>query len=228
MNQNNFSDTVGYFLDHRHWKQALQLLKFQLEAKKKNKHFNSLEMFYYEKLEASFAELESKEYFENKVANNLFYGLSKEFAVIPYTIPKSNLGLRQYKFMTCPLRILYYAIGLYLLELSWEYLGYHKSHKQIHAGSGGSLCLVKGKLKLEPSSIFYKQHYDKFRNRVRKENKGNTKRKVVIRLDIANYFDELSIPKLLDLLERRVKPSIQKKMRYDATTQTNLFRFLIL
>ena len=225
MNQNNFLDTVGYFLDHRHWVEALKLLKFQLEAKKKNKHFNSLEMFYYEKLEASFEELESKEYFENKVANNLFYGLSKEFAVVPYTIPKPNLGLRKYKFMTCPLRILYYAVGLYLLELSQEYLRYHKSHNQIHAGSGGDLRLVKSKLNLEPNSIFYKKHYDKFRNRVRKENKGNTKRKVVIQLDIANYFDELSIPKLLDLLARRVKPSIQKKMRYDATTQTQLVSF---
>ena len=51
-----------------------------------------------------------------KVANNRFYGLSKEFEIVPYTIPKSNLGLRRYKFMTCPMRVLYYAIGFICLN----------------------------------------------------------------------------------------------------------------
>ena len=72
MNQNNPYDMpqLGYFLDyHRHWLQALRLLKFQLEMKEKNKHFNTLEMFYYEKLKESFEELESEEYFETRIAN---------------------------------------------------------------------------------------------------------------------------------------------------------------
>ena len=46
-------------------------------------------------------ELESEEYFKTRIANNLFYGL-KEFTVVPYTLPKANLGLRRYKFMTLP------------------------------------------------------------------------------------------------------------------------------
>ena len=226
MNQNNFPNTVGHFLDHRHWVQALQLLKFQLKAKKKNKHFNTLEMFYYEKFEASFAELESEEYFKNKVANNLFYGLNKEFAVIPYTIPKSNLGLRQYKFMTCPLRILYYAIGLYLLELSQEYLQDRKPHKHIDANYGGNLFFDENQeLNLKLNHIFYKPHYKQFRKSLRQEIKDNTERKVVIKLDIENYFDELSIPKLLHLLKKRVKPSIRQKMRYKAKTRAQLVSF---
>ena len=225
MNQNN-SDTVGYFLDYRYWKQALQLLKFQLKAKKKNKHFNTLEMFYYEKIKASFAELESEEYFKNKVANNLFYGLNKEFAVIPYTIPKSNLGLRQYKFMTCPLRILYYAIGLYLLELSQEYLQDRKPHEHIDANYGGNLFFDENQeLNLKLNRIFYKPHYKQFRKSLRQEIKDNPERKVVIKLDIENYFDELSIRKLLDLLEERVKPNIKPKMRYDPETQAQLVSF---
>ena len=63
MNQNNSYDTpqLGYFLDYnRHWVEALRLLKYQLETKEKNKHFNTLEMFYYEKLEESFEELKSE------------------------------------------------------------------------------------------------------------------------------------------------------------------------
>ena len=247
MNQNDFLDTVGYFLDYHHWVEALRLLEFQLEMKdsnnskkkkkkeKKNKHFNNLEMFYYEKLQKSFGKLRGKKYFENRIANNLFYGLSKEFAVVLYTIPKSKLGLRQYKFMTCPLRTLYYAIGLYLLELSQEYLCQHyknkKLYKHIHANYGGNLHLENlysenQELNLnKPDNAFYKPHYDEFCDQLEEEIKDNTARKVVIKLDIENYFDELSIPKLLELLERHVKPSIRKKMRYDAKTQDQLVSF---
>lgn len=232
MNQNNNVPQLGYFLDYKcHWLQALDLLKYQLETKKGNKskkgnrHFNTLEMFYYEKLEEFFEKLESEEYFKTRIVNNLFYGL-KEFAVVPYTRPKSNLGLRRYKFMTCPMRVLYYAVGLYLFQLSQEYLReYYKSHEHIHANYGGNLYLEDGKLNLKPDNIFYQKHYKKFRKKLRQEIRSNTERKVVIYLDIENYFDELSIPKLLDLLEKRVKPSTQREMRYDATTQTQLVSF---
>ena len=79
-------------------------------------------MSHYENLSKSFNRLKSKRYFNTTVANNLFYGLSREFAIVPYTIPKSNLGLRRYKFMTCPMRVLYNAVGIYLIELSKDYL----------------------------------------------------------------------------------------------------------
>ena len=235
MNQNNSYDTpqLGYFLDYnRHWVQALRLLKYQLKTKKGNKrkkghrHFNTLEMFYYEKLEEFFEKLESKEYFKTRIANNLFYGL-KEFAVVPYTLPKSNLGLRRYKFMTLPMRVLYYAVGLYLVELSEEYLReYYQPHNHIHANYGGNLRFVDAnKLNLNLNSIYHQSHYQKFRAKVRWEKKGDTRRKVMIRLDIENYYDELSIPKLLDLLKERVKPSIQREMHYDETTQVQLVSF---
>ena len=227
MNHNNSYDTpqLGYFLDyHRHWVEALKLLKYQLETKKKNRHFNTLEMFHYEKLEKSFGELEVEQYFSDRVANNLFYGL-KEFAVVPYTLPKSHLGLRRYKFMTLPMRVLYYAVGLYLLKLSEEYLQDYKSHKHIQANYGGNLRFEDDKLNLNLNSVYYQSHYQKFRAKVNWEKEGNTKRKVMIRLDIENYYDELSISKLLDLLKEHVKPSIQREMHYDETTQTQLISF---
>ena len=227
MNQNDLYDTpqLGYFLDyHRHWVEALRLLKFQLKTKKENRHFNTVEMCYYEKLDEPFKILEDKEYFNNRVANNLFYGL-KEFTIIPYTIPKSNLGLRRYNFMTCPMRVLYYAVGLYLLELSEEYLQDYKSHKHIHANYGGNLHLAAGKLNRKLDNIYYQSHYKRFRKRLRQEIKGNPQPKVVIYLDIENYFDELNIPKLLNLLEKRVKPSIQRDRHYNETTREQLISF---
>ena len=228
MNQNNSYDTpqLGYFLNyHRHWVEALNLLKFQLETKKKNRHFNTLEMFYYEKLEEFFGILESAEYFETRIANNLFYGL-KEFVVVPYTLPKANLGLRRYKFMTLPMRVLYYAVGLYLLRLSKEYLEeYYQPHKHIHANYGGNLRFEADELNLNLNSIYYQSHYQKFRAKVNWEKENDTRRKIMIRLDIANYYDELSISKLLDLLKERVKPGIQREMHYDETTQVQLVSF---
>ena len=172
---------LGYFLEHSHWLEGLKLLKYQLEIKKENRHFRTLEMCYYEKLEQSLEKLEDKEYFNTRIANNLFYGLRKEFAVFPYMIPKSNLGLRRYKFMACPMRVLYYAVGIYLLELSKDYLKEnHCSLDRIHASYGGKLSLNdEGKLKLKPDRIYYKTHYEEFCREVKKENKKDTERKVV-------------------------------------------------
>ena len=225
---------LGHFLDyHRHWLQGLELLKSQLDQlketkkRKPNPHFNTLDMYYYAKLEQSFAKFVDEDYFQSRIANNRFYGLSKEFEVVPYTIPKSHLGLRKYKFMTCPMRVLYYAIGVYLVELSQEYLDDYASHEQIHSRYGGKLNFNRktGKLDRSLNSILYKKHYKKFGRQVTREIEAGTDRTVVIRLDIENYFDEISIPRLLDLLQERIKPSIRKEMHFDETTQAQLVSF---
>ena len=127
--------------------------------------------------------------------------------------------------MTLPMRVLFHAVGLYLLELSQEYLQDCRSHEHIHTNYGGKLHLEAGKLKLKSDSVYYYSHYREFRGKVKQENAGNTERKVVIQLDIENYFDELSIPKLLDLLKERIKPSIQREMYYDEITQVQLVSF---
>ena len=99
MAKNPLSDTppqLGYFLEYRFWDNALDLLEYQLSLKPDNKHFNTLSMFYYERLcSADKQQLRDPEYFENRIANNLLYGLEKEFAICSYPIPKSNLGLRK-------------------------------------------------------------------------------------------------------------------------------------
>ncbi len=227
----NDTSQFGHFLEYRHWLQALELLEYQLDRKKTNRHFWTLEMSYYERLRGAFDRLRTKRYFNSMVANNLFYGLSKEFAVIPYTIPKSNLGLRRYKFMTCPIRVLYYAVGIYLLELSKDYLKEnHTTQDRIRACYGGNVQfneqgnLIK-KSKCIPDPIYYRPYYDNFCEEVTKETEKDTERKVVIRLDIQNFFDELSIPKLLDLLEISVDDSVKTRLHYDETTYGQIVSF---
>ena len=227
----NDAPQFGHFLEYRHWLQALELLEYQLDRKMTNRFFRTLEMSHYENLRKSFNRLKSDKYFNTTVANNLFYGLSREFAIVPYTIPKSNLGLRRYKFMTCSMRVLYNAVGIYLIELSKDYLQENYStHDRIRAGYGGNLqfneqgnIIKKPKPIQEP--IYHVPHYENFCEEVEKEKEENTERKVVIRLDIQNFFDELSIPKLLGLLETRVNYSVKTKLHFDETTYGQLVSF---
>ncbi len=186
-------------------------------------------MFYYERLDSTDKQkLRDPKYFEQRVANNLLYGLEQEFAIHSYPVPKSNLGLRKYRFFTYPMRIAYYAIGLYVLRLSQELVQqYYKSHERIHADYGGSLLFDEktDKLQLSYNGIWYKPHYRRFRSRVRRAVQGNVNNRVVIHIDIQNYFEELSIPTLLGFLTENVKPSIQKEMKFDPITRGQIASF---
>ena len=219
---------LGYFLSYRYWRNAVNLLLFQLKTKKDNKHFNTLSMFYYEGLKKKAKKLK-KQYFKKRVASNLFYGLEDEFAIIPYTIPKSNLGLRKYKFFTLPLRVAYYSVGLYFVELSQEFVKefYLCYCNKVFSEYGGKLFFDRqtGNLSLTYDSIWYKPHYKRFRKKVLGETIDDLNDKVVMHVDIQNYYDEISIPILLRLLEQFVKPSVKKNLRFDAITQGQIEAF---
>ena len=222
--------SLGYFLTFVLWKEALKLLNFQISSQEKNKHFKTLSMIYYKKLGIAVSDLEPEEYFESKVANNLFYGLEKEFAILPYVVPKSGLGLRNYKFLTYPMRALYYAIGLYFLKLSEEFLNnFFNKRKYICSYYGGRIYFDKDELKVTKNNIYFKSYYKSFRNRIRKEVSKDVNRKIIIRLDIQDYYDEISIPTLLEHLDIYIKSSQKANMRFDATTKDQIaffFRFL--
>ena len=130
---------LGHFIDSKLWQDALDLLRFQIKQKRSNRHSNTLSMFYYEKVDADCLDDETQTYFKTKISSNLFYGLKKEFAVFSYVIPKPGLGLRDYKFFTYPMRVIYYTVGLYLLKLSQEFLNEtHKKVKTIEAFYGNT------------------------------------------------------------------------------------------
>jgi AbiA family abortive infection protein len=216
----------GYFIDIPLWKDALKLLRFQIEQKKKNRHFNTLSMFYYEEINADFLDDDAAEYFKVKISSNLFYGLKKEFSIIPYVIPKLGLGLRDYKFFTYPMRVVYYSVGLYLLKLSQEFLTEnYKKNKRINAFYGGDLSYKEGKLYLTPNNIYYRSFHQKFKSEIEKETRSNSEYKIILQLDIENYFNELSILKLLQFLDHFIKPSLKSKMNYDIFTREQMVCF---
>lgn len=222
--------TIGHFLTYDIWQDALRLLNAHVEGQESNKHFKTLSMIYYKKLGSSVKLLETTDFFEKYVINNLFYGLESEFAIYPYIIPKSGLGLRNYKFFTYPLRAIYDSIGLYLLKLSDEFLrNYYRKNPNIRSFYGGGVYFQNDRLVITKNNIYFSSYYRNFRNEVRKEINADGKNRVVIRIDIQNYYDEIRIPILLSQIEQNYQDSEKARLNFDTTTKEQIeffFRFL--
>jgi AbiA family abortive infection protein len=222
--------TMGHFLTFSLWREALKLLNFQIDCQSTNKHFKTLSMIYYQKLGDEIKELESEDYFKQRVVSNLFYGLEEEFSIHPYIVPKTGLGLRRYGFFTYPMRALYYTVGLYLFRVSKEFINnFYNTRRQLKSYYGGRLYFQGDELQLTKSSVYFKDYYTRFRNQVRRETTGNVRNKIVIRLDIQNYYEVISIPLLMGLLDTCIKSSQKAAWQFDKTTQEQIiffFRFL--
>jgi AbiA family abortive infection protein len=221
---------LGYFISSDLWQDALDLLNFQINQKRNNRHFNTLSMFYYEKLDLNCLNHSTQDYFNIKISSSLFYGLKEEFSVLSYVIPKPGLGVRDYKFFTYPMRSVYYSVGLYLLKLSQEFLiETYKKIDSIEAFYGGNLTCKSNKLQINSKNIYYRSFHEQFKLSIKEETKLGSANKVVLKLDIENYFNELSIPVLLSLLSRFIKPSVQANLVYDVFTREQiicLFQFI--
>lgn len=223
--------SLNHFIDYNLWKQAVDLLEYQISAQKWNPHFKTMSMIHYGNLENR-GEVLKEEYFHNRVGNNLFYALENEFFSIPYVVPKSSLGLRKYKFLSYPFRVAYYAIGLYMLKLTEDLLtqGTSDERDDIASFYGGNICFEGDCLKLGPSVIYYRKHYLKFKETAEREAHDNAENKIVINLDIQNYFENITLASLLDLIAESALPQTMKKMNFDATTRDQImffFRFLM-
>lgn len=228
---------LGSFMDFELWEDAIKLLRTQVQqmhignrSKKGNRHFNTFSMFYYRKIASNVEYLEEPSYFGEKIANNLFYGLEHEFQAINYLMPKSGLGVRGYKFFTYPLRVLYYAFGIYLLHLSDEFLrNYVSSNPRILSFYGGNLQIENNRLHVTSDNIYYLRYYQKYRRKVRQEANSQEDLKVIIRLDVQNYFDEISIPILLRFIQDHIKQGVQRQFRFNSATIEQIecfFRYL--
>lgn len=221
---------LNHFIDAVLWKEGLKLLEFQVSQKKKNKHYNTLSMYYYESVASDAGKLNHDSYFQERVASDLFYGLEEEFKIFTYLLPKPGLGLRSYKFFSYPLRALYYTMGIYLVKLTQDFLDEFKpKYPCIKSYYGGSLRFNGDTLVVNSNSTYYKKNYKMFRNSIRRDILKGTLNKVVLRLDIKDYFDEISIPVLLNHILEKVKPSTQSRLNYDVSTVeaiTFFFKYL--
>jgi AbiA family abortive infection protein len=221
---NRFNDfQLGSFLKFDMWIEAKKLLDFQIKQMDKNKHYNTLSMFYYKRVFILPNSIDTEEYFEQRVANSLLYAFEKEFAFYDYVVPKSHLGLRNQKFFTYPMRITYYSLGLYLLKLSQDFLeSYYKNNRNLKCYYGGNLSFNNNFLNIKHESTFYKSYYKKFKKHLRRHIEKDVDNKLIIKLDIQNFFDNISIPLLINLLDEYVKPSIQEELNFNTSTKEQI------
>ena len=223
MNNKGFNLQFNYFLTYEIWEEALRLLNYQISEKKPpkpNRHYNTINFFYFEKVSIDAEKLEKQSYFNDKIANNFFYGLEKEFFYYHYTIPKAGVGLRKYVFMSYPMMTLYYSVGLYLLKVTQQFIEDCKNENNIKSSFyGGNLLFSENKINANHESTYYKYRYDEFKKEVKKQAKEQAENKVVIKLDIQNYYETIQIDKMLDLISHYIKPSDLKKYSFDASTK---------
>ena len=128
------------------------------------------------------------------------------------------------------MRAIYDSVGLYLLKLSNEFLtNYYRKNQNIRSFYGGGIYFENDRLVVTKNNIYFSSYYRKFRNEMRKEIKLDGDKRVVIRIDIQNYYDEVSIPILLEMFEQNYKDSEKARLRFDTTTKEQIeffFRFL--
>jgi hypothetical protein len=127
------------------------------------------------------------------------------------------------------MRTVYYAIGLYLIQLSQQFLYeyYLKYAKHVFSKYGGNLRFndKTKQLILSYESVWYKPHYQDFRKKVLNSVEIKPDRQLMLHLDIQNFYDDIDMSTLLNLLAEYVDPPTKKELAFDAVTQGQIESF---
>lgn len=208
------------------WLSALELMEFQVSQVNKNRHYNKLSSFSYKnKSQASRQALASHKYFISRVANNLFYGLEKEFRTIPYLLPKAGGSRRNTKYISYPLLAVHNSIGIYLLELTRTFRE-HSKEKFSWYGADLDHFYVSTKDGKRSQALFYLPHYKRYQTKLHFQQRlEGYEHRAAIYFDIKDFFDELPISILLELIDNYVGSDIKLKFRFDQNARYEIERF---
>lgn len=195
---------IGLFGNYDLWKNATNLINFQVKQKQKNKHFQTLQMKYFENLDETYINLvQTEDYYNKRIHNSFFYGNPEEFFIYDFPKPKSYFKVRNNKFPSYVLLGVHNMIGLYLLKVAENYIeNFNNKNPNIHSFYGGNLKFQDNDLILNSDRIFYSSHYKKFRSLL--ENEKKNEKNIIIRIDIENYFNSISVKKLLNKIPEYV------------------------
>lgn len=96
---------------------------------------------------------------------------------------------------------------------------------------GGFLRFDGADLKLDQRRIYFLDYYKQYKRDMRSQLHGkDVDDRVIIHIDIQNYYDSISIPILLDKIASYCKDSIQAQSLFDTSTKdaiVYLFRYLM-
>ena len=172
---------------------------------------------------------EPGEFYNNYIRNDLCFNYPSLFRVTPYYVPKGDGGVRQFHFLEAPLRILYYALGFYFLELTREIrtqLTTIQRNSSIYTYYGAAIRLDEPRI----SQIYYQEDYQEFTRNIRRtvRRQAQKYKVAVLHIDIQDFFRSIAHSKLVQVLANQSIPESQLRLRYDERTKLTVRDILFL
>ncbi len=217
---------MGYFLTEAHIRSAIELLAIQIQSNSHNHRCLGLEIL---RRENALGNIEPEEFYNNYIRNDLCFNYPSLFRVTPYYVPKGDGGVRQFHFLEAPLRILYYALGFYFLELTREIrtqLATIHRNSSIYTYYGANIRLDKPCR----SQIYYQEDYQEFTRNIRRtvRRQAQEYKVAVLHIDIQDFFRSIAHSKLVQVLANQSIPESQLRLRYDERTKLTVRDILFL
>ena len=211
---------IENFLDYKYWKNAVDLINHELILKERNPHFFTFNSSFYK----FYDKLKSEKYFSEVVNKNSFYLRDDEFYFYKYFSPKKLIGRRPYIFFSLQMKILYYSMGLYIFKLCGNYLLEIKKFTKGNISSYYGAGINYQNESFNYKNIYYRDFYLQFRKEILTQiNSGNYN--YCIRLDIENFFENVSVRNLMNILEHKIAYSTRREYNYNDETKEAIIDF---
>lgn len=217
------------FFDYNQWKDACELLEAQINLINRNKHFNTLNLQYFNSLSLEYREeVKSQDFFEKYISNLLFYGLEDVVFNNIYYVPKNRFSYRKMSYNSLVVRLINNAIGLYLYKVSEKFVNEFVNNKDSNISSryGGKIKYNdNGKISLNKENLYYKQQYKEFTKELLEYINDNENNRLIIKLDIQDFYENIKVKDFLKILENKVGYTIRNKYKYDKRKIENISDF---
>lgn len=217
------------FFDYNQWKDACELLEAQINLINRNKHFNTLNLQYFNSLSLEYREeVKSQDFFEQYISNLLFYGLEDVVFNNIYYVPKNRFSYRKMSYNSLVVRLINNAIGLYLYKVSEKFVNEFVNNKDSNISSryGGKIKYNdNGKISLNKENLYYKQQYKEFTKELLEYINDNENNRLIIKLDIQDFYENIKVKDFLKILESKVGYTIRNKYKYDKRKIENISDF---
>ncbi|MBE9166505.1 hypothetical protein IQ238_02775 [Pleurocapsales cyanobacterium LEGE 06147] len=161
-----------------------------------------------------------RQFYNNYIRNDLCFNYPGLFRVTPYYVPKGDGGVRQFHFLEAPLRIIYYALGFYFLELTREIrrqLASIHRDSSIYTYYGANIRLDEP----QKSQIYYQEDYQEFTRNIRRivRRQAQTHKVAVLHIDIQDFFRSIAHSNLVQIFDAQAMPESQFCLRYNEHTK---------
>lgn len=138
-------------------------------------------------------------------------------------MPKGDGGVRQFHFLEAPLRILYYALGFYFLDLTQtmrDDLAAIQGRASIQTYYGANIRLDNP----QRSQIHYQEDYQAFTANIRRTVRYQVQnhKVAVLHLDIQDFFRSIEHSRLVQVVAEQAMPASRLRLRYDEHTQLTI------